>query len=176
MTKNVCFSLKTFSPPTKILEISLQFGGISPKTYQTDPNGKLWIKRKAVKPLENIASICFCYWFLIRIHLKQSWVAIKRIGVMRQDVTVKAYPYGTNYHHSSIPSFYVADLLLGITLKGPGLPDQVNMNGLNLYIPNNTQKINFIPKFILINFIPRFILTYFFKSLWVRLTTTIWND
>ena len=92
---------------------------------------------------------------------------------MRQDVTVKAYPHGTNYHHSSIPSFYVADLLLGITLKGPGVPDQANMNGLNLYIPNNTQKINFIPKFILINFIPRFILTYFFKSLWVRLTTTI---
>ena len=70
---------------------------------------------------------------------------------MRQDVTVKAYLYGTNYHHSSIPSFYVADLLLGITLKGPGVLDQANMNGLNLYLPNNIQKINFIPKFILIS-------------------------
>ena len=148
MTKNVCFSLKTFNPPTKILEIPLQFGGIFPKTYQTDPNGKLWIKKEA---LENIVSICFFYWFLIRIHLMQSWVAIKRIGVMWQDVTVKAYLYGTNYHHSSIPSFYVADLLLGITLKGPGVLDQANMNGLNLYIPNNIQKINFIPKFILIS-------------------------
>lgn len=68
---------------------------------------------------------------------------------MRQDVTVKAYLYGTNYHHSSIPSFYVADLLLGITLKG--VLGQANMNGLNLYIPNNIQKINFIPKFILIS-------------------------
>ena len=149
MTKNVCFSLTTFNSPTKILEIPLQFGGIFPKTYQTDPNGKLWIQKEAVKPLENIVSICFCDWFLIRIHLMQSWVAIKRIGVMRQDVTVKAYLYGTNYHHSSIPSFYVADLLLGITLKG--VLGQANMNGLNLYIPNNIQKINFIPKFILIS-------------------------
>ena len=38
------------------------------------------------------------------------------------------------------------------------------------------QKINFMPRFILINSIPRFILTCCFESLWTRLTTPTWND
>ena len=87
MTMNVCYRPKAFSP-TKNLVFCHE---ISPTPhYWPDANGKPWAKNQA-------ATI---------IHSKLLYQFV---------VSVEAYPYSKNQHHSSIQSWHIVDVVLRIT-------------------------------------------------------------
>ena len=44
---------------------------------------------------------------------------------------------------------------------------------MDLCMPNQMEKISYLPKFILVKFLPRLILTCCFESLWAAMTTLL---
>ena len=76
--------------PTKNLEIFPAIGRMSIPHYWPDTNGKPWVKNKAV----TVSLSKLLYQFV---------------------VSVEAYPYAKNQHHSSFQSWHILDLILRIT-------------------------------------------------------------
>ena len=94
MTRKACCRPKTFSPPTKNLEIPPTIGGMSPPLL-TRPQWKTPEVKKQAVTVSHSKSL---YQFV---------------------ASVEAYPYAKDQYHSSIKSWYVADLILRITFGRP---------------------------------------------------------
>ena len=133
MTMNVWCRQKKFSLSTKILEVSRGIGRDVPPSLLTRSQWNTLGHNSKTR---------------LSSHLKLRYQFF---------VFIEAYTCYKNQHHSSIQSYHITYLTLRITFDMPKCTWTHQLNGLNqidifVYV-YHMQKVNFIPKSILINLV-----------------------